>query len=77
MGDLLLTNETDTVMEILLRPGAVDSAATQIFFLSDTSVEGLAQELSTRRASQTRRSAALVILDTLSELRGRYPDITR
>lgn len=77
MSGLWLTCRQDTVMETLLRKGGVESAATQIMMLSDTSADDLRTLAGMRRAGPSTREFAAAVLVELTQLRADYPDITR
>lgn len=77
LAGLSLLGIIDTVREVLLGTGAIDTAATQVCVLTAANYEQLAGLCSQRRASPEQRTHAQQVLTRVEQLRRSYPDITR
>ncbi len=75
-GLAVLTPE-DTTREVLMGAGSPDIAATQVMMLTDHTTAALAELVLVRRSTATQRTHAAAVLQRLTQLRARYPDITR
>ncbi len=77
LGGLTLVSPETAALEILLRDGCPDSAATQVAMLSALPTHHLRRRALERRVTLAQRRQLETLLAAVDDVRRRYPDITR